>query len=215
MDEKKNNNTQLQNCFEHSASRCYPAGICFIPSPAYVRNKGCIVNVKNVNDHLCFIYSILACMKYHTLNRGNRTLAATYKNCLKTFNYDGMSMPMKIANISQFEQCNPQVSINVIKYIPPINFKRIKINEDSIKHPYFKIVYRSIQHSPLERQSIYLLLVENNTDHCRYMAITNLEKMLILANGKYYYRNICFSCLRIFRSLDTLKKHEKLCAIFK
>ena len=85
---------------QHSVSRCYPAGTCFFPTPIYLRNKGCIVNVKNVNDHLCFIYSILACMKYHIID-GKRERASTYKHFLDIFNYDTQEMPMKIVNIQQ------------------------------------------------------------------------------------------------------------------
>ena len=194
---------------QHSASRCYPAGTCFFPTPIYVRNKSCVVNVKNENDHLCFIYSILVCMKNPIFYGCKRVRSSTYKNFLNIFKYDANDMPMKLHNIHHFEQCNPQVSINVIKYTPPLKF------EESIKHPYFKMVYRSMRKPEGCCQVIYLLLVENNDGRYRFMAITNLEKMLIIANGREYYRNICFSCLRIFQSIDTLKKHETLCAIFK
>ena len=198
----------------HSASRCYPAGTCFILAPAYIRNKGCIVNVRNSNDHLCFIYSILACMKYHIID-GKRERASTYKHFLDIFNYDTQEMPMKIVNIPHFEQCNLHVSINVIKYTPPLKFKRIKIIEESIKHPYFELVYRSMHQSEGGCQIIYLLLVENNENHYRYMAITNLKRMLIVAKGTKYYDNVCFSCLRLFRSKSTLEEHNSMCAISK
>jgi len=204
---------QLQNRYRHSASRCYPAGTCFFPTPIYVRNKGCVVNVKNVNDHLCFIYSILACMKYHQITHNNRTLPIKYKALLDMFNYDALRMPMKIADIPQFEQCNPQVSINVIKYIPTLKFKRIKIIEKSIKHPYFEHAYRSIRKSEGDCHMIYLLLVENNEHRYRYMAITKLKRMLTVVNGRTYYNNVCLSCLRIFQSMHTLEEHASICSI--
>ena len=200
---------------QHSVSRCYPVGTCFILTPAYLRNKGCIVNVKNVKDHLCFIYSILACMKYHIFDRGNRTLASTYKNFMDIFNYDTQEMPMKIVNIPQFEQCNPHVSINVIKYIPPLKFKRIQIIEDSITHPYFEMIYRSMRQSEEGCQIIYLVLVKNNEDHFRYMAITKLKRMLTVVNGTKYYDKVCFSCLRLFRSNSALEEHNSMCASSK
>ena len=122
---------------------------------------------------------------------------------------------MKIVKIPHFEQCNPHVSINVIKYTPPLKFKRIKIIEESIKHPYFELVYRSMHQSEGGCQIIYLLLVENNENHYRYMAITNLKRMLIVAKGTKYYDNVCFSCLRLFRSKSTLDEHNSMCAISK
>ena len=197
-----------------SVSRCYPAGTCFFPTPIYLRNKGCIVNIQNVNDHLCFIYSILACMKYHTFHRGNRCRPSTYKHFLDMFNYDTQEMPMKIVNIQHFEQCNPHVSINVIKYTPPFKFKRIKIIEESITHPYFEMIYRSMHQSEEGCQIVYLLLIENN-DQYRYMAITKLKRMLTVVNGKTSYDNVCFSCLRLFRTNSILDDHNSMCAISK
>jgi hypothetical protein len=208
---KINTEDQLQNCYQHSVSVCYPAGSCFFLTPIYVRNKRCVVNVKNEYDHLCFIYSILACMKYSNGGHSGRT--STYKNFLDIFNYDAKNMPMKIVDIPQFEQCNPQVSINVIKYTPPLKFKRIKIIEESIKHPYFEMIYRSVRKSEGGSQVIYLLLVENNEDHYRYMAITHLKRMLTVASGSYSYSNVCFSCLRMFHSIRTLAEHASICSI--
>ena len=150
-------------------------------------------------------------MKYS--NGGNCVRPSTYKNYLDIFNYDAMNMPMKIVDIPQFEQCNPQVAVNVIKYTPPLKFKRIKINEESIKHPYFELVYRSVRKSEGGCQVIYLLLVENNEDHYRYMAITHLKRMLTVVNGSYSYNNVCFSCLRMFQSMHTLEEHVSLCSI--
>jgi hypothetical protein len=208
---KINTEDNLQNRYQHSVSLCYPAGTCFFPTPIYVRNKRCVLNVKNENDHLCFIYSILACMKYS--NGGNCGRPSTYKNFLDIFNYDAKNMPMKIVDIPQFEHCNPQVSINVIKYTPPFKFKRIKIIEESIKHPYFELVYRSMRKSEGGCQVIYLLLVENNEDHYRYMAITHLKRMLTVANGSHSYNNICSSCLRMFQSINALEEHMPICSI--
>ena len=199
---------------QHTLSICYPPGTCFILAPAYIRNKGCVVNVRNPNDHLCFIYSILACMKYHMID-GKPERASTYTKFMDIFNYETQEMPMKIANILQFEQCNPHVSINVIKYTPPYKFKRIKIFEESIKHPYFELAYRSMHQSEGSRQIINLLLVENKEHHYRYMAIINLKRMLIVARGRKYLDNVCLSCLCLFRSKSTLEEHTSKCDISK
>ena len=153
-------------------------------------------------------------MKYHIFNRGNRIRPNTYKKFLDILNYDAQEMPMKIVNIPHFEQCNPHVSINVIKYTPPLNFKRLKIIEESIKHPYFELVYQSLHQSKCGCQIIYLLLVENN-DHYRYMAITKLKRMLTVVNGKTSYDNVCFSCLRLFQSKVVMEEHNSMCAISK
>ena len=199
--------------YQHSASICYPAGTCFFPTPIYIRNKSCVVNVKNENDHLCFIYSILVCMKNPIFDGCNHVRLSTYKNFLDIFNYDAKNMPMKIDNIHQFEQCNPQVSINVIKYTPPLKFRRIKIVDESIKHPYFELIYRSMRKSEGGCQVIYLLLVENNEDgRYRYMAITNLKRMLTVTNGPKSYNNVCFSCLRLFQSMNKLEEHVSTCS---
>ena len=130
------------------------------------------------------------------------------------FNYDTHDMPMKIVNIPHFEQHNPHVSINVIKYTPPLKFHRIQVIEESITHPYFEMIYRSMRQSEEGCQIVYLLLIENN-DLYRYMAITKLKRMLTVVNGNTSYDNVCFSCLRIFQSKVVLEEHTSICAILK
>ena len=63
-------------------------------------------------------------------------------------------------------------------------------------------------------QIVYLLLIENN-DQYRYMTITKLKRMLTVVNGKTSYDNVCFSCLRLFRTNSILDDHNSMCAISK
>ena len=76
------------------------------------------------------------------------------------------------------------------------------------------MIYRSMHQSEEGCQIVYLLLIENN-DNYRYMAITKLKRMLTVVNGKTSYDNVCFSCLRLFQSKVVLEEHNSMCAISK
>ena len=94
---------------------CRVAGHSYIPTPAsLVNGKNGIVNPKNKRDHLCFLYAILAVVKYDEID-DHHSRISNYVGYLDELKYDEASMPMRVSNIPKFERHNPQYRINVMQ----------------------------------------------------------------------------------------------------
>ena len=86
-------------------------GASYIPTPEGLRKKEAIINVQNVDDMLCFIYSILAFL--HPVSYKDHPYRPNkYKKYLKELNYEGIKMPMAVKDIDKFEKINNLI-INV------------------------------------------------------------------------------------------------------
>lgn len=86
-------------------------GSSYIPFPIKLRSKHAIIDVKN-KDNKCFIWSILAAL-YPVKNHSDRVIEYNaYKTELR---FDGISFPVKLADIPKFEKQN-DISVNVFGY---------------------------------------------------------------------------------------------------
>lgn len=77
-----------------------------------IADKKAIINVKNKDDH-SFKWAILSALdpvEIHPERVNN------YKPFEEELNFSGLTLPMKINNISQFEEQNPSISVSVIGY---------------------------------------------------------------------------------------------------
>ena len=67
----------------------YGSGGTYVPTPTYIRNKNCVINVKS-NNNYCFVWAVLAGL-YPQTNRNRVSLHAKY---LHTLNLDGLQFPI-------------------------------------------------------------------------------------------------------------------------
>ena len=178
----------------------------FIPTPLYIANKSCVINVRNMHDELCFIYSILAVTKRHevafgAMKRQGLNRAIRYSKYLKEIKFDSDKMPMRIEDIPHFESKNPRLAINVIKY----ECEDLSENHTS----FFKLVYKSRYFKDPRREAVCLLMIGyENKFH--YLAITNLNRLL--NHNKTDMLNIvaekwCPRCLQSFSFVKTFNDH--------
>lgn len=86
-------------------------GSSYIPLPIKLASKKAIINVKN-KDNKCFVWSILAAL-YPAKRDAERT--SKYKKYFGILNIDGIEFPVKMGDISRFEEQN-NVSINIFRY---------------------------------------------------------------------------------------------------
>src|SRR6267154_1108993 len=84
-------------------------GTSFVALPKFLANKWCIVNVKNDDDR-CFEYAILA--QLYPVKK-NRNRSCYYKKHFGKLNFTGIDFPVRLAQISKFEDLNPSISIGV------------------------------------------------------------------------------------------------------
>jgi hypothetical protein len=86
-------------------------GSSYIPLPIKLRSKHAIINVKN-KDNKCFMWSVLAAL--HPGNH-NSDRVREYQTYATKLNFDGISFPMRMADVPKFEKQN-QISVNVFEY---------------------------------------------------------------------------------------------------
>ena len=199
---------------------CRLSGQCHFETPPLISNKKCCINIQN-NDNLCFLYAVLAALKYDAIPNGCRSRAASYEQYMNELQYDAEEMPMQIINIPRFERRNPQVAVNVIKYTPPSLLARMRVDEEAeiFKHPCFDLIYRSKSQATEDVKVVHLLLVENKEKQFHYMAITQLERLLNCNPSErcntHIRNHVCHSCLRLFRLQSTLDTHKPMCETLK
>ena len=185
----------------------YLSGRSYIPTPAALKQSLAVVNVENT-DGYCFIYSILAVLKYTDVPRKHASRPKQYRQYFAELQYDENWMPMKLKTIPAFERRNPALSINVFRYNEVID---IPVDEEVYKNPHVDIIYRS--RNPNGRP-IYLLLLEQKEKY-HYVAVTNLDRLLNMEHHHFIEKRIrckwCPMCLHGFRSETSLEKHAVLC----
>lgn len=108
------------------------AGSSYIELPATLRKSNSILNMKNMEDDKCFLWSILASL--HPTDTSPESLEH-YKAFEGEINMEGIDYPVSLAKLSKFERQNPNVSLNVFTFeenhIVPL---KISKNEGRLNH---------------------------------------------------------------------------------
>ena len=78
-------------------------GSSWIPTPSKLAGKRAIINVKNLKDEKCIIYSILASTRGTDIKRGRGSRASSYTPFIDDLNTSGLSYPTPINEIRRFE----------------------------------------------------------------------------------------------------------------
>ena len=116
---------------------CRLSGRCAIETPPMIAKKKCCINVRNT-DNRCFLYAVLASLKYNVIPDGQRHRLAVYEQYFPELTYKEEDMPIQLINLPTFERQNPQVIINVIKFTPPTRLNRMPDEDDVVfKNPCF------------------------------------------------------------------------------
>ncbi|XP_050294316.1 uncharacterized protein LOC126734659 [Anthonomus grandis grandis] len=84
-------------------------GVTYIALPSWLESKG-LINIKN-NDKRCFVWSILAHLYHVDVDKEN--VLSYPQSVHDILNLRDIEMPVKISDISKFENQNPNISINV------------------------------------------------------------------------------------------------------
>ena len=197
-------------CSKHSPI----TGSSYIPTPKFIESRKAIVNVKNVNDDLCFLYSVLAHIHpIHWSQSPNRM--SHYKPFLHELDYSGLTFPLKIRQIRKFEDQSPHISINVSYHDPETNVimpLRVTKHRNREHHVNLFLLYDdgakeddtenpptdAVPESPAEETEV--------EPKYHYTLVRNLPALLrqdTKENGTMY---VCPYCLHIF--CQNKKKYE-------
>jgi hypothetical protein len=87
-------------------------GSSYIKLPLYIANKKAVINVKNLNDEECFKWALLSALHPARSNQ-NATRVQLYYPYRNELNFSGITFPVTITSIKQFEEQNTSISINI------------------------------------------------------------------------------------------------------
>ena len=85
----------------------------WFPTPPRVRNTKGIINPKNMDDDMCFAYSILIALN-PTYNHPEKN--GRLRPLLNTLNMEGIEYPVSIHDRDKFEEQNPSISVSIFGY---------------------------------------------------------------------------------------------------
>ena len=151
----------------------------YIELPGKYKDNKSIINIKN-KDQYCFLWCILAQL-YPVENHKDRI--SKYIIHLNELNLKGLEFPMKVKDISKFENLN-NLNINVFELTGNV-LTPIHINKNYLE------------------PQIDLLLFENH-----YCLITKLHCLL---NKDSHMKWVCRTCLTAFSSEPVLVDHMERC----
>lgn len=162
------------------------SGSSYIPLPPKLANKKAIINIKNLHDEKCFLWSVLAHL-YPAMKNSDRV--QKYKRYENVLNTSTLNFPVTLPSIEKFEDLN-NISVNVFGYEHEIFPLRITSK-------------RNMTHVNL------LLLKNDETNHfCLIKNLNRLLSTLTKYRGEMHY---CNYCLQRFSSKEILESHVKCC----
>ena len=165
-------------------------GSSYIPTPTYIAAKKCVVNVQNRDDHLSFLYSILAHI-HRVESKQNPSCAYHYRPVLSELVTTGLSFPLAVKDVAKFERLNEDIAVNVMTFD-----ERQPIPLYVTPHRHRK------QHVNL------LLLTDDQTSAHHYVLIRDLSRLVSgrtkHTGGKTF---VCPYCLHCFAREHTLTEH--------
>ncbi|XP_041350453.1 uncharacterized protein LOC121369418 [Gigantopelta aegis] len=173
-------------------------GSAYFPLPPKLRKKKCLLNIRNIDDHKCFIYAILAHL--HPSFTSHKDLPDDHIQHLPELQLDGCKFPHALKDINKFEKKN-DLSINVYGY-----HEKLEKAEENVIFP-LKISDNVSRVDP-KRHIDLLFLNSDQTSH--YVLITSLAG-LVRRPGDSNSKHICRKCLWIFTSEDCRLKHVPYC----
>jgi len=166
-------------------------GSSYIPTPAFLCGKRCIVNIHN-KDSRCFLWAVLSTLHEPPEHKECISHYLKYEHKL---NVEGLTFPMETNHISKFEDMN--VAVNILYF------------ERESKD--FTVEYKS-PHLGCKHQINLLLLDEPNTSKRHYVWITNMSRLVAHRTKHGHATHVCMSCLHPFRIKTALDNHAPYCS---
>ena len=166
-------------------------GSSYIDLPSWIKNKKAIVNIKNKDDK-CFLWCILRYL--HPRDRDEERIKDLEKYEF-SLNTRGITFPMKVNNITQFEKLNPE--------LPGIN---VFSNDKMIIYP--------LREAKRDCKNTIDLFLYEEDGASHYTLIKNFHRLIrsqktTSHNGEIF---ICKRCFSHFTKEEILEKHIKYCS---
>uniref|UniRef100_A0A2S2Q9M7 DNA-directed DNA polymerase n=2 Tax=Sipha flava TaxID=143950 RepID=A0A2S2Q9M7_9HEMI len=170
------------------------AGSSYIELPAYIDRKRATINPQN-NDQQCFKWAILA---KHVTEQPKYRIGENYRQHEGKYNFDGISFPTPLSDISKFEKYNPNVTVNVYgldkKFQPPR------------KYPTYEVY--PLRVSDEEKANHFDLLSVTDDENSHYIYIANFSRLI--RSQKTHHESQAIFCKRCFTSFHKQNLKHKL-----
>jgi len=165
-------------------------GSTYVKSPKALMDKRAVLNIKNTDEY-CFLYCILAHIHYVKRNAENPN---QYLQYFKELKYSNLTFPLKVSDVSKFEDMNDSIAVNVLFYE----------NKEII--PLYPSPHRNRKHH------VNLLLLESEGKF-HYTLVRNLSRLAAGRTKHNASTYVCASCLHPFRHEHCLTRHTPECSI--
>ncbi|XP_060876104.1 uncharacterized protein LOC132949299 [Metopolophium dirhodum] len=170
-------------------------GSSYIQLPEYIDRKRGTINPKNTDQH-CFKWAILS--RHVTGPTVCRVEGNRYSQHEGEYNFDGISFPTPLSDISKFEKNNINVSGNVYgldkKFQPPK------------KYPTYEVYPLRVISE--EKPDHFDLLLVTDGDNSHYVYISNFSRLIRKQKTSHTERLVF--CKRCFTSFDDGRHKYKL-----
>ena len=160
----------------------------YIELPGSISLSKAVINVKNMHDNKCILWSLLAHL--HPVAQ-NPERITKYNQYVDELNMDGVSFPTPLKDVRKIE-LNNNLSINVLGYEPREGIVPLRRTPE------------------VKERHINLLLIKEG-DNSHYCLVKNLSRLLgkrTYHNGQHYY---CSNCLHGFTEQRKLDEHIETC----
>ena len=181
-------------------------GKSYIKSPEWLINKRATINPKN-KDNKCFQYSITVALNHQNIENHPERIS-NIKPFIDQYNWEGIEFPAGIKDWKRFKRNNKTITLNIL--FVPHNEKTINL---ACKSKY-----------NCKREDQVVLLMITNGEKCHYIAlkshctddrfnvlIRRLPRLFRGITSNHHGDFYCLNCLRSFRTVNALKRHERLC----
>jgi len=169
-------------------------GSSYIQLPEFIERKRGTINPQNV-DQECFKWAILA---RHVTGPAVYRIGENYRQHEGKYNFDCISFPTPMSDISKFEKNNPNVTVNVYglekKFQPPKKFPTYEV------YP-LRVVDE-------EKTNHFDLLLVTDEDNTHYIYISNFSRLIRAQKTRHDGRAVF--CKRCFTSFDNQNLKYKL-----
>lgn len=177
------------NYLKLNVNLCDPlkSGGSYIPLPTFLHKKKACINPQNYNDNYCFCYAIMM-GKFPQVNHPERI--SNYPDFRQHLNISGLEFPLKLNDISKFEEMNNDISISVFG-----------IGEDA------EVIVPL--HIASEKKDLHIqMLYITDRENAHYCHVKNLSRLVGSQISKHKEaKHICERCLNNFASENNLRKH--------
>ena len=166
-------------------------GSSYIPLPDWIMRKKAIVSIRNKDDK-CFLWSVL---RYLHPREKNDSRLSDLKKYEFSLNTKGITFPMKVKDITKFENLNPNLpEINVFSVDDKKNFHPLReVSKDC-------------------KKTIDLFLYEEDGKY-HYSLIKNFSRLIRsqITSRTDEPIQICKRCFNYFTKKELLDKHIEYC----